>query len=257
MRLLEETFATGVGYSDLRRRVLWVVPSAALSGAIAFAPGGSHPLGLLILLDQAVHFLPWRVPRWSRSTASYACETVAYLSPLLAIAIIAAHQHMEPLFVLGSPVWYLAALVAGATLVLASRLNILMVIRGELAFLTADGSRGHALARASSAVIGGPLEEVLYRGVVIYVAAASTPLIVVLGAVAFVARHHVTRGVDRLRAEQVLVQGVGTVELTVLAYVSGSVYPAIAAHLIANLPTVVLEVQRATYGGTDAPQVGE
>jgi membrane protease YdiL (CAAX protease family) len=100
-------------------------------------------------------------------------------------------------------------------------------------------------------VVAAVGEEFLFRSVATSGRGAGWALACVLAAVAFVARHHVPRGADACtRRTDLAVQVVAAVLLLGLTVASGSLYPAVLCHLLANTPTAVLAVQRATPGAS-------
>jgi membrane protease YdiL (CAAX protease family) len=200
----------------------------------------------VLLLDIVLHFLPWRVPRRDRGPFGYWLETVLYFLPMACLGLVGVAL-AEP-WAVGTPdpVWFLAAPPLGASLVLLSGINLRGIVSGDLAFLAGPSKPSHAAARGTSAAVAPFGEEAFFRGAVIGLPGANASL-AVLSAAAFVGRHHLIRGVPRTQTRVVLVELASAVSLTSLAIASGSIYPAVLAHLINNLPVAAINFQQMRF----------
>jgi membrane protease YdiL (CAAX protease family) len=92
----------------------------------------------------------------------------------------------------------------------------------------------------------------MFRGLPLGLARGSV-LALVLGGLTFVAGHHLVRG-NPARASRLLVRYEFTAAavLAGLVVASGSIWPAVVAHVLANLPSVVLHWQRTRTVTTGA-----
>jgi hypothetical protein len=224
----------------------------------SLAAGPARWFALLILLDVVVMSLPWRVPRATRSLPSILLETIAYqVAPIAAVAVALTH-HRDWFTAVPPAAWLVAGAALGGGLVLGSGMRLKLLLAGELAFLAGPDRPGHAAALASSSVLAAGCEEVLFRGVALAavgVAAGASPgaaawALALLAAVAFVARHHLPPAASaRTGPRGLAIQAAAAGGLLALTVGSGSLYPAMLAHLVNNAPAAVLAVQRGRLGG--------
>jgi membrane protease YdiL (CAAX protease family) len=249
--------STGAGTSDGTRgrvparltplRLALTAPSVALAvGLIVVSPPLGAFAALAVLADVLVTYLPWRLPRRARSATSYWAETLVYLLPATAAAAVAAFEAPE-VYARPDAVWFAAAIAAGGLLVVMSGVSVRGVIAGDLAFLSGPDRSSDAAARATALAATPVGEEALFRGIVLPLGDPSAGLVVLSG-VAFVTRHHLIPGLPRASGRQVLVEALATILFLGLALGSGSVLPSLVAHLIANAPLFVTEVQIAAAG---------
>lgn len=223
---------------------------AYAAGLAVLGSGAVRWLSVLVLFDVAVMSLPWRVPRHTRSIASLWAETLAYQAALLAAVAVVAAERPDWLTSLGHPGWYAVAALVGVALVVGSGIRLRLLLGGELAFLAGPDRPGHAAALASSAVVAAVCEEPLFRGVALEGDGAATAALAVLAAVAFVGRHHLPPAAsERTTRRGLALQVAGAAALLGLTVASGSIYPAVLAHLLNNAPSAVLAVQRGRMGG--------
>jgi hypothetical protein len=226
-----------------------------LAFAVAlWAQGGSSRLvAALVVLETGLLCLPWRLPRIDRSGRSFWAETLSGLvAPGGALVVLVVSQR-DLVTRLPDWWWFVAAVAVGAVLWAVSGLNVLAVRSGMLAFLMGPTPRTQGRARAVCAAAGPFGEEALFRGVVLTAASAAVAPMGMLSAVAFVARHHVPPGSNgRGTARTTLTEITAAVLLLALTVLSHSLYPALMAHLINNLPGVITELQREDTGSPDA-----
>ncbi len=233
-----------------------LAPQLLYAGLLCLAAGrGGHLLALtaaVLVLDLAVHLLPWRLPRADRSVLGYWGESLAYVVPLGAVAgvwLVAAPDRSGATLPAGTSslaVWLLVAVAVGIALAGLSGTNLRALRTGDLAFLAGPLRPNQAAARIVSVLAAPFLEETVFRGVPAGLPGWYAIAGLLLGGTAFVCRHHLVKGWEsRDRWIVVRHELLAAVLLTGLVVGSGSVWPAIVAHLLANLPGVVLDGQRA------------
>jgi membrane protease YdiL (CAAX protease family) len=188
-------------------------------------------------------WLPWRLPRRRRSPGGYWLESLVAMSAPVLAGCVSSATGASWLTAGSRWWWYLIGAVLGAGLLVVGGVRVRRVVSGELAFVLGPTQRSHALAVAISGVVGVPAEEALFRAPLL--TAATSTSFALLAAVAFVACHHIQpgtngRGTTRATAVEIL----GAVGLAALVAASGSIYPAVIAHLINNIPGVAIELQR-------------
>lgn len=232
------------------RRAVAAACMVAFAAAAAAVSGGLGPaVAALVVVDIAVMSLPWRVPRAGRSMPSIWLENLAYLVMPMGALLAAIATRPGWLGNAGSWWWYAVAVVAGAALVAGSGVDLRALASGELAFLMGPRPKQHAAAHVLSALVGPPGEEVAFRAPLLYtsgVAAVAAPPLGVLG---FVARHHLApQARDRIDRRVLVTQVAAALIFLALTALSRSVYPALVAHLLNNIPQAVLEAQRG-WGG--------
>lgn len=210
---------------------------------------GDRALALLVMGETVLMCLPWRLPRSHRSGASFWAETLAGMvapAGALAVALVTGAAWLRAV---GAWWWYPLGVLAGLALLAISGVRPRAVFSGEIAFALGPTRRPHARARAFTTVVSPPGEEALFRG-----PALVTPHVAsfgLLAAVAFAARHHVQPGSNgRGAPRQTLTEMVAAAGLLLIVLWSHSIYPALAAHLVNNLPGFVVEFQR---DGPDCP----
>jgi hypothetical protein len=239
------------------------IGAAALMLALAvvlWLTGGIWRLAAcLLVLDVAVQVLPWKYPRSARSTASIWAEALLYLAApvIMVVAAVATRQHW--LTALPAPLWWPAAALAAAGLVWLSGLPLRALFSGDLAFLAAPVSRPHKAAGCVSTLAAPAGEELLFRAPLLAVSGLGALPVGLAGAVAFVARHHLPPGLHERTAPRVLLtQAAAAAVLGLLTWASRSIYPALLAHYLNNVPSFLLEAGRPTTGRRRlAPAVAE
>ncbi len=204
---------------------------------------GDRVLAALVLLETSVLLLPWRLPRSGRSARGYWVESLAALIAPIGAVVVGVAYRAPWTTAVGGPWWYLGAAVAGISLLAIANTNIRRIASGEIAFLLGPARRSHARARACVTLASPPGEEALFRGPV--VATSTTTAFGLLAAVAFVARHYVQPGHNgRGGTRSTVIEVLAAVTFLGLTVASGSIYPALLAHLINNVPGAIVELQR-------------
>jgi hypothetical protein len=256
------------------RVVLLVLPQLCLAVVLIVAgsvgAGGWAGLllevtGAVLVLDVVLHRLPWRVPRSDRSAAAYWGEVLCYLVPLAAVT--AAWSVVRPAGASADPdtlgswgrltVWLLAGVAVGTALTFLAPVNLRALRSGDLAFLAGPLRPDHAAARTTAALAAPVVEEVVFRGVPAALPGWWWIPALVLGNLALVCRHHLVRGgEDRAHRVRVRHEVRSAVLFSALLLLSGSVWPAVVAHLLGNVPAAVLDAQRAAAWRRDAAPVG-
>ena len=237
----------------------WRLGTARLTAAcceLAFAAaalsqdGVWRLAGAVVLFDVAVQALPWRLPRSERSVASIWVEEALCLAGPTVFFVVVVAQARAWATALPAAWWFPVAFLVGVALVWAGGMPIRALLSGALAFLAPPLRRRHKWSRAAAMVIAPPGEEALFRGVVLTASSAATVPLGLLGAAAFVARHHLAPGLSaRTPARAVATQIAAAVALLALTLASGSIYPALLAHYVNNAPSVLLELQRPVREG--------
>jgi hypothetical protein len=233
-----------------RARLVAACGMLAFAAATWLAGGVWRLLAVLLVLDVAVQALPWRLPRGERSALSICAEEALYVVvPTLFLAVAAARGED---WIAATPAvwWWAVAVAAGVGLVWLGGMQIRALVSGALAFVAPPLRRPHKWARAASMVVAPPGEEAVFRGAALAASSAAALPLGLLGAVAFVSRHHLPPGVSaRTPARAVVTQIVSAAALLGLTLAAGSIYPALLAHYVNNAPSVLLEVQRRTREG--------
>lgn len=219
-----------------------LVLAFAVATALRGEPGDAA-VATLIVGETGLLCLPWRVPRSRRSSAGFWAEVlVGLLSPLG--AVVAAFTWDAPwLRHTGHWWWYPIGAATGWLLITISGLRLTDVVSGALSFAKGPTRRSHKFARTFGAFVGPPGEESLFRAPAAMPHATASYLL--LAAVAFVARHHVQAGTNnRGTARAAATEIAASVLLLVVTIASGSIFPALTAHLVNNLPLCVVELRR-------------
>lgn len=213
-----------------------------------------------------VHSLPWRVPREDRTPFGYWFETLVCAVPLVAGAVwwLAMDLHgargalpstRPTMFWL--PAWLVIAIAVGIVIAWSSGVNLRALRTGDLAFLAGHLPAHRATARIWTNVVCIVSEEVIFRGVPAGIGTYQVPVMLV-GAMAFVSGHHMVRGAQHRLQWRVVGNETGAaVLLGGLVMLSGSIWPAIAAHAIADIPDVTLDLQRVRVDHAEPGQVRE
>ncbi|MDQ5820891.1 MAG: CPBP family glutamic-type intramembrane protease [Actinomycetota bacterium] len=234
-------------------RSSFTLPAVALAMLAWLSTGELHrAFALAVLADAGLFFLPWKLPRRTWSAGKFWLESLLYLllgSVMLALALATGAPWVAGL---GHPLWLAAAVVTGCLLAYGSGIDVRALLSGDLVELAGPDRPGYALARATHATLGAIAEESLFRGAVLALHALA-PATIGATILAFVARHRLLKGVPRWSARTLAVEIVGAALFTGLALASGSVVPAIAAHLTANAPYITLQMQRARLGRSRRP----
>lgn len=200
-------------------------------------------LASLVVLETLLLWLPWRLPREQRSALGYWAESLtSMISPAGAI-VLAIVTSAPWLSTAGVWWWYPVAFAVGIAVIAISGVRPSQIISGETAFVAGPTRRSQAAARTFNTSTAPFGEEALFRGSVLTASAGAS--FGLLAAVAFVARHHVQPGHNgRGSARATTVEVVAAAAFLIMTLGSRSVYPALVAHLLANVPGVVVERQR-------------
>ena len=193
--------------------------------------------------------LPWRLPRADRSDASVWAETLVAEIAAIGAVVVAVAGNVSWVSATGTWQWYAVAPVVGLGLLLLGRTRLTSVFSGELASVLGPTRRSHRASRAFSIVTSTAGEEALYRGPVLLIPHPAS--LSLLGAAAFVAMHHVLRGSNssgRGAVTVITVEVVSAISLLALVKFSGSIYPAVVAHAVNNMPGFITELQREDVG---------
>jgi membrane protease YdiL (CAAX protease family) len=205
---------------------------------------GDVPLACLVLVETSLLLLPWRLPRIRRSNVSFCVEIAVGLITPVGAMVTTLVTRPDWLTSVGNPLWYLAALGLLAVLIRAEGIDLRSVLNGDLSFIAGTTPAWFRRARSTTIVAGPVGEEFAFRGPVL---TGADPAVAILAAAAFVARHHVQpgrngSGTPRARVVEVL----GAVGFLVLTWSAGALYPALVAHLLYNMPGLVVELRRDT-----------
>src|SRR5262249_50428824 len=121
---------------------------------------------------------------------------------------------------------------------------------GDLAFLAKPVSRPHKAAGCVSTLAAPAGEEFLFRAPLLAASGLALLPAGLLGAAAFVARHHLPPGLhERTQPRVLATQVAAAVALGLLTWASRSIYPALLAHYLNNVPSFLLAAGRPTTGG--------
>jgi hypothetical protein len=247
---------------------LFAVPELVYSVVLAVS-GGTRVYFLLAIMIAAhaiAHLLPWRLPRDNRTPFGYWTEVLICTSPLAAGAavwfIFPIHGAWAGLPSSRPPllwllVWFGAAGIGAAALVWVSGISLASLRTGDLAFLVGPLPIQHVAARTWTVVISVVAEEVVYRGAPAGVTSYRA-ITVACAAVAFVSNHHMVRGTEVwLRLRNIYFEVSAGIVFGGLVLLSGSIWPAVMAHAIANAPHLTLDIQRARRDRAESGQVSE
>jgi hypothetical protein len=234
-----------------KRPASWVraVFACAPLGLAALLASQDHvPLHVWVaaclVADVLVFFLPWRLPRRGWSGWSFWFESLLYLAAPAAILVAAVHTRQHWLGLPANEAWFVLAVGIAGGLVLLSGIDLRLLLSGDLAALAGPDRPSHGAARATHELVAAPLEEVVFRGATLPLGAVQ-PANAVLSLLAFVARHRLVKGFERLTTRALVVESIAGLSFLGLAIGSGSVWCAALAHALANLPVATLELQRS------------
>ena len=207
-----------------------------------------------IATNVIAYLLPWQVPRDTRTPFGYWFEVLVCTAPLavatagwLALDPNGARADLPSSHptVLWLSIWLVVAVAIGIVVIWSSVINMRALVSGDLAFIAGPLPPHRAAARSWSVIVSVLSEEVIFRGVPAGIGSYQT-LAMLVGAVAFVSGHHMVRGSqDQMRWRVVGNQMGAATLLGGLVMLSGSVWPAVTAHTIANIPHIALDFQRA------------
>lgn len=231
-----------------KARIVAAGLTLAFAAALWAQGGVGRVLGTLLLLDTLVQILPWRYPRSARRGSSVWLEASLYLAaPVTFAVVMVITGHAPWLTRWPAAGWVLAAVGVGGALLWLGGANLRLLLLGGVKFVAAPVTGPHKWARATTVVVAPPCEEMVFRGVVLSTAGVAALPVGLLGAIAFVARHHLPTGRSpRTSDREFLTQALAAVALLWLRYTSGSIIPALIAHVLNNIPSTLLEFQRPT-----------
>ncbi len=219
----------------------------ALAGALASLGRFRRLGGGLVVLDVVAQLLPWRYPRSGRSTVSIWGEALLYLTAPVAVAAAAVTTSQPWLAQIPAPLWWPAAVAVAAALVWLGGIPLRALMSGDLAFLAGVVSRPHKAAGCVSVVAAPAGEEVLFRAPLLAAPGWAVAPLGLLAGVAFVARHHLPPGLHERTSQRTLAtQAAAAAALAVLTWASRSIYPALLAHYLNNVPSLLIELGRPT-----------
>lgn len=205
-------------------------------------------LASLVVLETLLLWLPWRIPREQRSALGYWTESLTSMITPVGATVLAIVTGPPWLSTAGAGWWYPVAFSVGIALIAISGVRPSQLISGETAFVAGPTRRSHAAARTFDTLAAPFGEEALFRGSVLTASAGAS--FGLLAGVAFVARHYVQPGHNgRGSARATTVEVVAAAAFLMMALGSRSVYPALVAHFVANVPGVVVELQRERVTG--------
>jgi membrane protease YdiL (CAAX protease family) len=228
-------------------RALGVVIGVAYVIRLLTMGGFYAELGGAVSVDLLAGITLWRLGRISSLRRAQLLENIGYLTVFaLAIAITVLARPMW-LAATGAWPWYGGGIVVGLGLIWLSGLRPAAIASGELAFLAGPKPVADAIVSSAILVAGAAAEEVMFRGPALAKPMATALQAALLGAVLFVARHHFPGWASARRSARrtYAVEVAASLAFVVLTIMSGSIYPAIVAHVVSNCPSVVILIQRS------------
>ncbi|AEV87119.1 hypothetical protein ACWT_6102 [Actinoplanes sp. SE50] len=228
---------------DSRRLIAMSCVAAFSVGLWSVGGDWARVMAIVVIVEALLMCLPWRVPRTMRSGVSFWAETLCgLLAPIVAVTMTVVTR--PAWLTAGADWWWFGAAVAvAAGLIALSDLRLPSLLSGELAFVFGPTPRAHGAARAFATTVCAVGEEAVFRVPALLVSPAAP--VGLLGAIAFVARHHIQPGTNRRGTiRSTMVEIAAGVLLLGLTVASGSIYPALLAHILNNIPNVILELQR-------------
>lgn len=223
-------------------------------------------LAALIAVHAITHLLPWRVPRDDRTSFGYWIEVLVCTSPLVMSTalwfVFPVHGTWasllpRPPLQLSPPVWFGIAGIGAAVLVRLSGINLASLRTGDLAFLIGPLAVDKVAARICATAFSVVAEEVVYRGIPAGIV-SYRPVTILCAAIAFIANHHMVRGTGvQIHPRVICFEASAAMIFGGLVMLSGSIWPAVLAHTIANIPHVVLDIQRARCHRAEYGRVSE
>ncbi|WP_431043041.1 CPBP family glutamic-type intramembrane protease [Streptomyces sp. P1-3] len=226
-------------------RLLSAAVMAAFAVALWCQGGIWRAAAALVAVDALAGLLPWRMPRTLRTGIAYWGENAIALAVPISFIAVAAGTGASWLTQGTDWWWYLVALALAAVLLLAGGMNFRLLFSGDLAFLMGPSTPLQARTRATTGTLAPFGEESLYRSVAVTASGPAGIAVSLLGAAAFIARHHVGDSKWRKAPRVLAVELLAALSLLALVALSGSIYPALLAHLVNNAPSVLLELQRS------------
>lgn len=214
--------------------------------------GHAWPLSVILILDVLIVRAPWKVPRFNRSGLSYWAETVLNIVPIVAISAYLLFARNIQVWQSNLLIQIAIGILLGGVGIWISRFPIISLLNGDLASLMGPDKRSHITARFTQNTIAPPFEEFSYR-VAPFVLAG--PLFAIAAQVVFVLRHYLIRGGNELILNRAFaLRFVAPIVYLAIFTQTGSILIPIIAHMIQNLPNIILEGQRFALSrkGTNA-----
>ncbi|NEA49360.1 CPBP family glutamic-type intramembrane protease [Streptomyces sp. SID10815] len=232
-------------------RLLSAAVMAVFAVALWHQGGVWRAAAALVMVDALAGLLPWRMPRTLRTGVAYWAENAVALAVPISFIACAAGSGADWLTQGAAWWWYGVALVVAAALLLAGGMDFRLLFSGDLAFLMGPSTPLQARTRAATGTLAPFGEEALYRSPAVTAAGPFGVVVSLLGAAAFIARHHVGDSKWRMAPRVLATELLAALSLLALVALSGSVYPALLAHLLNNAPSVLLELQRSQKDSHD------
>jgi membrane protease YdiL (CAAX protease family) len=228
-------------------RVLGIVIGVAYVIRLLTIGGFYAELGCVVGADLLAGITLWRLGRISSLRRAQLLENIGYLAVFALAIAVTVLARPTWLAAAGAWPWYGGGIVVGLCLIWLSGLRPAAIASGELAFLA--GPKPVADTIVSSAILfaGAAAEEVMFRSPALAKPMATALQAALLGAVLFVARHHfpdwasARRSAPRVYAVEVA----ASLAFVILTIMSGSIYPAVVAHVMSNCPSAVILIQRS------------
>jgi membrane protease YdiL (CAAX protease family) len=228
-------------------RALGIVIGVAYVIRLLTVGGFYAELGGVVGADLLAGVALWRLGRISSLRRAQLLENIGYLTVFALAIAITVLARPTWLGTAGAWPWYGGGIVVGLGLIWLSGLRPAAIASGELAFLAGPKPVADTIVSSAILLAGAAAEEVMFRSPALAKPTATAIQVALLGAVLFVARHHfpgwasARRSAPRIYA----VEGAASLAFVILTMMSGSIYPAIVAHVVSNCPSVVILIQRS------------
>jgi membrane protease YdiL (CAAX protease family) len=203
-------------------------------------------LGGVVGADCLAGLTLWRLGRIRSLPRAQLLENIGYLTVFALAIAVTVLARPKWLATAGAWPWYVAGLVVGLCLIWVSGLRPAAIASGELAFLAGSKPVADTIVGSAILLAAGAAEEVMFRGPALARPLPAAIQAALLGAVLFVARHHFPgwASVRRSAARIYAIEIASSLAFVILTIMSGSIYPAVVAHVISNCPAVIILIQR-------------